>query len=233
MSNQRIVLASITLIVAAGLLALNPSMLKENVQAQMYANEYGYDNNYYHDDNRYGYENNDQKKSSHGDIQKIKCVNSNINVNGIDITQIPEDTTALSATNEGGAAADTANTQNGNGLTDKINFEKNLVNICVNVNDNEQVKVSTPEEEQTCEDCFSMLSDQEITQVIFFANNEFNVETIQSIEDLCNFLETSTLPKTELGTKMFIILESAGTDAQEIGFVLDCLEKLELIIDPR
>ena len=35
MSNQKIVLASITVMVAAGLLALNPSMI-ENTQAQMY-----------------------------------------------------------------------------------------------------------------------------------------------------------------------------------------------------
>ena len=48
--------------------------------------DYGYDNNYYQDDNRYSYDKHDQK-SSHTDIQKIKCVNSNINVNGIDITQ--------------------------------------------------------------------------------------------------------------------------------------------------
>ena len=87
MNNQKIVLASITVMVAAGLLALNPSMIG-NVQAQMYDNQYGYDNNYYQDDNRYSYEKKDQK-SSHVDIQKIKCVNSNVNVNGIDITKIP------------------------------------------------------------------------------------------------------------------------------------------------
>ncbi|MGE5705872.1 MAG: hypothetical protein ACM3XP_04050 [Nitrososphaerales archaeon] len=69
------------------------------------------------------------QKSSHADIQKIKCVNSNININGIDITQIPQDSSALAATNEGdGATADATNSQNANGLADKINFDKNLVN---------------------------------------------------------------------------------------------------------
>ena len=41
---------------------------------------------------------------------------------------------------------------------DKINFDKNLVNICVNVNANEQVKVTPPPEEEEpspCENCFS------------------------------------------------------------------------------
>jgi hypothetical protein len=83
--------------------------------------------------------------TSHVDIQKIKCVNSNINVNGIDITEIPQDANALAAANEGGAG-DAANTQNGNGLADRINFERNLVNICLNVNVNDQIKVSPPEE---------------------------------------------------------------------------------------
>jgi hypothetical protein len=122
-----------------------------DAQAQMYANEYGYDNNYYKDDYRYGYDNSysnnyhPEPKSSHVDIQKIKCVNSNINVNGIDITEIPQDANALAAANEGGAG-DAANTQNGNGLADRINFERNLVNICLNVNVNDQIKVSPPEE---------------------------------------------------------------------------------------
>ncbi len=138
MTHQtKIVLASIAVIVAAGLMALSPSTMIENAQAELYGNQ---------DDNRYGYDNNHKKKSSHGDIQKIKCVNSNINVNGVDITQIPEDTTATAAaaTNEG-AGPEAANAQNENGF-DKINFEKNLVNVCVNVNDNEQVKVSPPPE---------------------------------------------------------------------------------------
>jgi hypothetical protein len=107
-------------------------------------NRYGYDSNYYQEDNRYGYDNNHQKKSSHTDIQKIKCVNSNINVNGIDVTEIPQDGTATAVANEQ-TGPEGANTQNGNGLADRINFNKNLVNICVNVNDNEQVKVSPPE----------------------------------------------------------------------------------------
>jgi hypothetical protein len=70
MSNTRIVLASIVVVVATGLLTLNPSTWIENAQGQLYGNEYGYDNNYYQDDNRYSYDKKDPK-SSHTDIQKI------------------------------------------------------------------------------------------------------------------------------------------------------------------
>jgi len=63
MTNQtKIVLASIVVIVAAGLMALSPSMIG-NAQAQLYANDYGYDNNYYQDDNRYSYDKKDAEFS--------------------------------------------------------------------------------------------------------------------------------------------------------------------------
>ena len=126
--NKMIVFASIIgAILATSLIALNPSMIG-NAGAQLYGDQYGYDNH--------------QKKSSHTDIQKIKCVNSNINVNGIDIRQIPQNgPDAAAAANEAdaeGTAADAANTENGNGLSDRINFDRNLVNICVNLNFNNQ-----------------------------------------------------------------------------------------------
>jgi hypothetical protein len=132
-SDKMIVLASITLIVAAGLMALSPSMIG-NAQAQMYGDRYGHDNNY---NNYYP-----ELKSYHTDVQKIKCINSNINVNGIDITEVPQDGIGVAASNE--AATDAVNTENGNGL-DRINFDRNLVNVCTNVNSNEQTKI-TPEE---------------------------------------------------------------------------------------
>ena len=228
-------------ILATSILALNPSTIT-NAQAMPYGSEdyyddrysygdqYGYDTNYYYqDDNRYSYDKKDLK--SYGDIQKISCVNSNINVNGIDITQIPEDNTATAAAaNEGGA--DAASAQNENGF-DKINFNRNLVNICVNVNVNDQVKVDTsPQLPETCEGCFSVLSDQEKTTVIFYANQVFQVETIHSILDLCDFLQTSTLPKTTLGSDMAQILDNAAISIQDKDFILGCLENLGLILGP-
>src|SRR5574339_279322 len=106
-------------------------------------------------------------KSSDVKVQKIKYVNSNINVNGIDITEIPPDgtTAAEAAENEGGAGA---NSQNDKGLEDKINFDRNLVNVCANINDNEQTKISSPKEANllvtktvTCED----FSDESVPSV--------------------------------------------------------------------
>ena len=66
-NNKKIVFVSILgPILATGLLSLNPSTIT-NACAQLYGDEYKYDNQ--------------PKKSSDVNVQKIKCVNSNINVN--------------------------------------------------------------------------------------------------------------------------------------------------------
>ena len=158
MSNKKIMFASILgAILATGLLALNPSTIT-NAQAVPYGTDYDnrysygdqygdqYDNSRYND-NRYGYDNYDnsyypepKKDKKIGNQQEIKCFNKNLNVNGIDINQIPQDPTPWLAANEGGTA-DAAHTENGNGFGDRINFEKNLVNICVNLNFNNQERI--------------------------------------------------------------------------------------------
>jgi hypothetical protein len=128
---------------------LSPSIT--NTQAQIYDFDYG--NDHYR-----AYP--DQKRGSDVNIQKLKCVDSNINVNGLEITEIPQDATTWAAANEAEErTGEAANTQNGNGL-DKINFDKNLVNICLNINFNEQVKINPTDGDEpgtgpeTCEECF-------------------------------------------------------------------------------
>jgi len=75
-NNRMIVFASILgAILATGLLALNPSTIT-NAGAQLYGDQYGYDNY--------------KKKSYDVNVQKIKCINKNLNINGIDITEIPQ-----------------------------------------------------------------------------------------------------------------------------------------------
>jgi len=211
MTHQtKIVLASITVIVAAGLLALNPSMIG-NVQAQMYDNQYGYDNNYYQDDNRYSYDKKDSK--SYGDIQKIKCVNSNINVNGIDITEIPQDNTALGAANEGSPEA--ANIENGNGLADRINFERNLVNICVNVNVNDQLKFEEPFppiEIETCEGCF--------VAAVVTSENQDNAENLLEALDEGIFITVVNVREVNSLFELCLILDQLRTTAQ-VNSVID------------
>jgi hypothetical protein len=135
MNKEKVVFPSIILI-ASGLLTLGPSI---NTQAQIYDLDLGNDHYKVYPD---------PKKNSDVNVQKLKCVNSNINVNGIDMTEIPQNPTALAATNVGGAegTAEAENTQNDNANGNGITFDRTLVNICVNVNLNDQIKPSPLEE---------------------------------------------------------------------------------------
>ena len=132
MNKEKVVFPSV-LLIASGLLTIGPSI---NTQAQIYDFDFGNDHYKVYPD---------PKKNSDVNVQKLKCVNSNINVNGMDITEVPQNPTALPTANEG-AGIKGANTQNGNGLEDRINFDRNLVNLCANINFNDQIKVSSPEE---------------------------------------------------------------------------------------
>ena len=70
-------------------------------------------------------------------VQTIKCLNSTINVNPIDITRyLPQDCIA-SAAEKGAAGPDRANTQNGNEFGHRIDINKKLINICRNANAND------------------------------------------------------------------------------------------------
>ncbi|HLN34534.1 MAG TPA: hypothetical protein VK250_04560 [Nitrososphaeraceae archaeon] len=205
------------MIVTAGLMALSPSTLIGNAQGQMYANEYAYDSN------SYSYP---ETKSSHTDIEKISCVNDNKNINGIDIAQIPQDNSAVApAANKETATPDAANTQNGNGLFDRINFERNLVNICVNVNDNEQVNVPP-----TCEDCFAQNLDAEDLDDLFPIPLEGG--SIQNLQELCDLLErfaSEDNKKLAYVIVTFALDRTASIDNTEREAVIDCLISLGLI----
>ena len=139
MTNQKVLLVSLLIVVKTGLLVLSSSMviMVVNAQAQMY--NYGYEPDHY---DVYP----DPKKSSDVNIQKIKCLNNNITVNGLDITQIQDGAIVAAGANGVYDGPDDRNTQNDNRFGSQINFDKNLENMYVNVNLNEQIKVNPFEE---------------------------------------------------------------------------------------
>jgi len=193
------------------MLALKPSTIT-NAGAQIYDNQYKYDNNH-------------QKKGSHADKQKIKCVNSNINVNGIDVTQIPTDDLATAeAANEGGA--DATGAQNGKGWGDGINFDRNLVNVCVNVNDNEQINVSPPPDKDgsPCEDCFSCLTETQIGRLL-------SIVQATSIGAYCERLLLTPDSCGETDSVFFALEDVLGPDGIQIADISDCLVDAD-VIDP-
>lgn len=84
----------------------------------------------------------DKKKSTGLNYQKIKCFNSNVNTNGVD-TQVPSDPNNVAAaqiqgTNEQEDGYVTENAMNDNEQGHGQDLDNNLVNTCINYNDNEQ-----------------------------------------------------------------------------------------------
>src|SRR5574339_538376 len=116
MNKEKVVFPSI-LLIASGLLTIGPSI---NTHAQIYDFDFGNDHYKVYPD---------PKKTSDVNVQKLKCVNSNINVNGIDITEVPQNPTALATANEGSAdeTAKAANTQNDNSSGNGINFDRRII----------------------------------------------------------------------------------------------------------
>jgi hypothetical protein len=129
-----------TVMVAASVLALITPSVTTNTHAVPYGSNFndqysdGYGDKSRYNDDKYSY--NDPKDKSVS-VQEIKCKSNNVNINGIDITEIPQEPNEMVAAE---AATDATNAPNGNGF-DKINFDRNLVNICLNVNVNDQFKV--------------------------------------------------------------------------------------------
>ena len=122
----------LAIVIIAGLIALlNPSFVIGTTQAQ------------------YPYDGMDIYPKNNLNIQKIDCINANINLDKLVLSQIPQETTGLTTI----AAKETANDESNSayiharsdkGLRDKINLDKNFVNICININKNNQQIEDSP-----------------------------------------------------------------------------------------
>jgi hypothetical protein len=122
MINKRTNTVIISSVLIASVLALLSPSIAMNAQAAVdYGGEYTYNGN----------------QDPNVNVQTIKCINSNVNINGVDINQFPQDNVALA--NEAQGDEGTTGGQNGNGVGDGLNIDNNLVSICLNGNFNGQV----------------------------------------------------------------------------------------------
>jgi len=131
-------------ILVAGTIAMTLPKSLAQPEDREYEDHYGKDPyNKYHKsyDDPYG---KDHDKAYKGkSVQEIKCVNFNANINGIDINKIPREMTGDATAqglqgDENGIKDGTGDGMFGNG---GLNVDKNLLNICLNFNLNNQEKV--------------------------------------------------------------------------------------------
>lgn len=80
-----------------------------------------------------------KKKAADVNNQKVKCSNNIVNINGVDVNQIP-DTNGISAA-QVEDPQEQENSASSNRLfnDDAVNLEKNLANVCINFNHNDQI----------------------------------------------------------------------------------------------
>lgn len=189
-----------------------------------------------------------ENKKSGVNIQKIKCINENVNVNGIAITQIPQN--GIIGV-EVQAIEDSASSENGL-FGDGITLNKNLINICVNVNVNEQVNdeddngpLPPPENRN---DCFEERPDGPIPPGLlddleeYLANNDVTLGSVnertanvESTEGLCTALVTLNNNQNPATADQIDAILNAAFPGQSnpdaIQDVIDCLLELGLIVN--
>lgn len=233
-----------TVLVVGTIFSLFPSLIIGITQAEP---GYGMDNNY---EQSYGNDNYKSKDNS-AILKKIKCNNININNNGINVNQhsqdgiTPEGLPALVNKNDFTEDEDEnawhRNLSGETGMNGGV--DKNVITtICTNDNINQVVPETTtkpptqpPTEPETCEECFLQNLDGIDIVGILPINVGGGGQTFDTREELCNFLK---ILRTEQD-KIFmynllagIMINTPTIDDEEAEAVLDCLERLGLVILP-
>jgi len=100
-----------------------------------------YEKKYYFEDKKYPFGKDHDKEYKGVSIQNIKCINSNININDVDVSKYANGFQGDTATAEALQGDETGMTDGtGNGISGNggIDIERNLVNICLDINLNAQ-----------------------------------------------------------------------------------------------
>jgi hypothetical protein len=168
--------------------------------------------------------------------QSANCDDTNININGINQEQIQRQNqnnnfdAAATEAQQLSPEEQTLKALTGNGES-LLNVERNIVNICINDNDNsfdaelfgtqEQTQEQLPPEPQTCEECFrAFLSQDEIDAALPIFGGS-------SVENLCNLFMGGIVQEQTFRN----ILQQAGVSAEDVDSLIDCLERIGLIFE--
>ncbi len=233
-------------LVAGTIAGISPSSFIIGVEAQTEP-EYGYNDSY--EPTAYSDNNNYQKLKDNVSIEKIKCNNININFIGNNTGNINlGNNSRVIPTTAAGAEGDLSPSSfGGSGYDDETNYGYNerydnnpdIGFECIINNNNTNTNFggdrNETEPQPTCETCFSILSDAD--REGFLDIFDQTLETIlgmeieiNTIEDLCEFLETSTaMSLQDKAALLFTSLKSEIVPAGDIITILNCLEGLGII----
>jgi hypothetical protein len=169
--------------------------------------------------------------------QSAKCDNTNVNINGIDQDQIQRQDAKDNLSNEPGLtgqelipenAMNPLTGNNGNGDDEPLlDIERNIVNLCINDNENELTGIFRGEQNQnnnplTCQECFTEnLEPIQITRLqTFLANTDF-----VDLDGFCEFLSDPAIPNDDKSNTVLLVLVLivGVSDIDQINRILECL----------
>ena len=170
----------------------------------------------------------DNSKSNTISINKIKCINDNLNINGRNAGDVNLGNKGQAG--EGYLGANSYSGEgyyNGHGKKDK-GFDCIINNNNTNIN---LVGGGNQTEPLTCEECFTEnLSPEQLNNLTSLLSRS---PLVVNLEGLCEQLSNATLTNQQKLLGLAIIFAQAGiTDEDAFLRVLECLDELGLIIVP-
>ncbi len=197
-------------LVTGTIAAISPYFLTVTAEAQSYYYD-GMDNSYYKS----------QKDSSKSVlINKLKCLNNNININGnntgdINIGNKGQGYLGVSSSDGIGYDGSEGYSKQGKGFDCVINNNNNNINI---ITDGGNVTDGNVTEPQTCEECFEQfLTEGQLSTLLGSA----------SLEQYCDFIESGGYTEAEFRVE----LENVDVPTTNIDALIACLENLGIEFD--
>ena len=218
----------LAIVLVVGTFALTGPTFMINAQATS-DREKDYDN-----DKSNGKDRDDKSKkdSKNVSINKLKCINTNINING-------ENTGDINVGNKGQGYLGTYSSD-GSGYGNERYYDygynkdkKDNGFDCIINNNNTNINLvggGNQTEQLTCEECFTEnLSAEQLNNLTI----ALSVTRLGNLEGLCEQLSNTTLTNPVKLLGLSALFANAGiTDVDAILRVLECLEELRLIIVP-
>ena len=188
----------------------------------------------YNNNNYYKSEKDNSKKSVN--INKIKCINDNININGVnsgDVNignkgHVPTPTIQegyLGVSSSSGGYGSEGYSKQGKGFDCIINNNNNNTNVAAGAGAGGNVTDGNGNETDACEDCFSILTDTQFNRLLVAVQ-------ATSIGEYCDRLSSTPNSVGETQAVIYALAVQAGANTQQLDAILRCLVNLGLISTP-
>jgi len=227
---------------------------RKSYDKKPYGNDNGYDKSQYQSSYKPDYkskypsyekDNNYKSKDSISvNLNKLNCINNNVNINGNNNGTINVGNSGKSATgsgtDEGYLGVGSLGGNYGEGYDNGYNKQKDKSFLCIINNNNNNTNIiaggnqTEPEPEPTpCENCFSSLSPTEINEFLTeLTPLTPNQAPIQSLTQFCAILDILVPNEQTFSAIQAALVATTGVSIEELESILFCLERLGLIVPP-